>query len=107
MLELIKQWSSELASRLENGGVRVEEIILFGSYARGDYSDSSDLDLVIVSEDWGRMPYTDRLSLLYRIWDKPIDGNFIPLTREEMRERLENSVVLRDASRYWITVYKG
>jgi len=26
MLELIKQWSSELASRLENSGVRVEEL---------------------------------------------------------------------------------
>lgn len=32
--------------------VRVEKIILFGSYARGDFSEDSDVDIAIVSKDF-------------------------------------------------------
>jgi len=105
VLELVRSWCSDLARKLEDRGVRVDSIILFGSYARGDYSESSDLDLIVVSEDWSRMSYTERLSTLYKLWDKPVDGNFIPLTPRELEELQEKSVVIRDASRYWITVY--
>ncbi len=76
-------------------------IILFGSYARGDFSANSDLDLIVLSDDWGGKNYTKRLSLLYKIWDKHIDANFIPLTQKELEERLNRSIVLRDASKYW------
>ena len=42
----------------------VEQIILYGSYARGDYTDSSDVDVMIlvkIPEDQIR-DYTDRVS---------------------------------------------
>ena len=86
-------------------GIEVKTIILFGSYARGDFYSGSDLDLIIVSNDWKDMSYTDRLSLLYRVWDKNIDANFVALTPRELRDRLEKSIVLRDASKYWIILY--
>ena len=106
LLGEVKAWLEELALNLERMGVSVEEVKLFGSFARGDYVEGSDLDLVIVSGDWEGMNYVERLSLLYRLWDKPVDANFIPLTPRELAERLESSVTLRDASRYWVTVYR-
>jgi len=102
-----REWARELALKLREHGIRVETVILFGSYARGDFCSGSDLDLIIVSSDWVNMGYIDRLSLLYRIWDKDIDANFVALTPQELRDRLEKSVVLRDASRYWIILYRG
>jgi len=80
---------------------------LFGSMARGDFRDSSDVDLIIVSESWSKVKYTDRLSLLYRIWDKPIDATLIPLTSEELHRLSEHSVSIRDASQYWVEIYKA
>jgi len=104
-LEEVREWVKELAERLAARGVRVSEVFLFGSWARGDYLVYSDLDLVVVSEDWEGMPYVERLSILYRLWDKRVDADFIALTPRELAERVERSIVLWDASRYWVRVY--
>ncbi len=100
-----REWAKELVLELGEHGIRVDTVILFGSYARGDFSSSSDLDLMIISSDWEGVNYTERLSLLYRLWDKDIDANFVALTPRELRDRLGKSIVLRDASRYWIVLY--
>ncbi len=106
LLEEIRKWICELVEELRRRGVRVKRVILFGSYARGDYAASSDLDLIVVSEEWKGMSYIERLSLLYKLWSRNIDANFIPLTPEELEERLEKSVTLKDASRYWMVIYE-
>jgi len=46
-----------LLSELKNGlhelyGERLKAVYLFGSYARGDYDDSSDVDVMIVLSDY-------------------------------------------------------
>lgn len=41
-----------------------EKVILFGSYARGATSDDSDIDLVILSNDFKKMSFEKRLDLL-------------------------------------------
>lgn len=51
---------------LEKNGVRIKKIVLFGSYANGKAKTWSDLDLCIVSEDFGKN-YEDDLSLLNRL----------------------------------------
>ena len=70
-IEEIKVWVRDLVDELRQHGIRVEQVLLFGSYARGDYAESSDIDLIIVSDDWGNTSLNERLSILYRIWDKP------------------------------------
>jgi hypothetical protein len=106
LLSQVEAWARELAAKLGGHGVRVDEIKLFGSVARGDYTAWSDLDLVVLSRNWEGIEYSERLSLLYKLWDKPMDANFIPLTPSELAERLKVSVTLRHASRYWVTVYR-
>ncbi len=97
--------AKRLVERLAERGVRVEEVLLFGSVARGDFRVDSDFDLIVVSRDWGRLPYTRRLDILYRVWDEPRDATLVPLTPEELLERMEKSVALKDASRYWVRIY--
>lgn len=37
---------------LEERGIRVEHVYLYGSYARGTWLKTSDVDLIIVSRDF-------------------------------------------------------
>jgi predicted nucleotidyltransferase len=43
-----------LRERIEENGVRVDRIVLFGSHAKGTATEDSDIDVVIISEDFRR-----------------------------------------------------
>lgn len=49
---------------LERTGIKVDRILIFGSHARGEAQEGSDVDLIIVSEDWSRYSGRERLELL-------------------------------------------
>jgi uncharacterized protein len=60
----IKVIISRYREQLIHSGFRVTAIYLYGSYARGSPHDGSDIDLVVVSPDFGRMNMRERLELL-------------------------------------------
>jgi len=96
-----------LIEALERRGIHVEEAYLFGSRVRGDALETSDADAVIVSRDFEGMRMGERLDLVYRVeWEEGITPwvEVLPLTRKELRERLEWGTVVRDASRYWLRI---
>ncbi len=49
---------------LESEGIHVEKVILFGSRARGEAREDSDIDLVIISSDLNRFNMPERLTFL-------------------------------------------
>ncbi len=49
---------------LEGIGVWAERILLFGSHARGEAREGSDIDLIVVSSDWAGYNRRERLELL-------------------------------------------
>jgi predicted nucleotidyltransferase len=53
-LELDDAMKAEIVNRLR-AVMPVERIVLFGSYARGDYHEASDVDLVVVASSAGDM----------------------------------------------------
>ena len=44
----------------------LREVLLFGSWARGDQREFSDIDVAVVVEDWPE-GYLDTLTLLYKM----------------------------------------
>jgi hypothetical protein len=58
--EIIKQYTSKLIDL----GIGVERVILFGSYAKGHPREDSDIDLIVVSEDFESMNIRERLEVL-------------------------------------------
>ncbi|OYT55699.1 MAG: DNA polymerase subunit beta [Desulfurococcales archaeon ex4484_217_2] len=98
---LVKKIVFDFKNRIEKElGIRVSYILFFGSRARGDYRRDSDIDLIIISDEW-HGSLTDRMSRLYRLWNYDIDATLIPLTPAELEERINNSITIRDASKYW------
>lgn len=80
--------------------VRLKKIILFGSRARGDSSEDSDVDVLMISEDFEGKKYFKRSPELYGLWDwsKGYEVDIICLTPEEFRKKKKESVVIKEAA---------
>ena len=65
-------------------GVRPQRLTLYGSCARGEAHEWSDIDVVVVSDDFAERGYWERIDLLveaiYKV-RKPIEA--VPMTPEE------------------------
>ena len=43
---------NSVRNALEIGGIHIDKIILFGSYARGNANEYSDIDIAVISDDF-------------------------------------------------------
>ncbi len=75
---------SDFQKTLQEVGIKPQKIILFGSYASGRQREDSDIDLVVISEDFEGKGYWERIELLsaaiYKIF-KPIEA--VAMTPQE------------------------
>ncbi len=78
-------------------------IYLFGSYARGDHTLESDVDIVVVSRLFEGIDYATRVALVRVKLPSHIDFDIIPLTPSEFEKRL-NNIFFREISKYWIKI---
>jgi len=60
--EIVRQTIERLRQR-----VRVHQVILFGSHARGEADDWSDVDLAVVSPDFAQMSHRRLMDLLVEV----------------------------------------
>ncbi len=92
-----KKAALEILSRfrkaIESQNVKVEKLILFGSYATGANREGSDIDVVVISKNFAGKDYWERTDILSQaIYDvfAPIEA--VALTPEEW-EKGESAVV--------------
>ena len=71
-----------------------ERIVLFGSLARGEGDEFSDVDLVVVYPTEKR--FLDRLEELYACWTLPVAVDVLAYTPDEYRKMLRESAFLQD-----------
>jgi predicted nucleotidyltransferase len=68
---------SDFRKALESAGIKPEKILLYGSYATGNWRPDSDIDLVVISEDFEGKGYWQRIDLLsaaiYKVF-QPIEA---------------------------------
>jgi uncharacterized protein len=55
-------------SLLEARGVRVEKAVVYGSYSTGKNTHDSDLDLAVISADFGKDRFTEGKMLMQMAW---------------------------------------
>lgn len=79
---------SSFKNILESRGTKVDKLILFGSYATGQYREDSDIDLVVISRDFENKSYWQRIDILsdaiYEIFE-PIEAT--AFTPQEWQSR--------------------
>mgnify|MGYP001580778369 FL=1 len=74
-----------------NKKFKVEKSILFGSRARDDYLDISDVDLIVISKDFSNINFRKRMNEAIEYWNGDVDLEVICYTPEEfekMRKRI-------------------
>lgn len=73
----IKKIALEYRLRIENSGIPVERMILFGSYARGKARKDSDIDICVVSPKLGKDEMTEigKLNFLHWKLDNRIEAH--------------------------------
>lgn len=59
--------------------IDVEKIILFGSYAKGTQNEESDIDLAVVSSQFGYSPLIEKIKLYEFRYDADIQADIKPL----------------------------
>jgi len=83
----------DFGKALESEGIKLPKIILFGSYSTGTQREDSDIDLVVISEDFAGKDYWKRIDILsnaiFAVF-KPIEA--VAMTPEEW-ERGDSLIV--------------
>lgn len=69
---------------VEEDNIQIEKVILFGSYAKGNYTEDSDIDLAIISPDFKESEHIKNMSRLLLTASKlRADIQTIPYSVEE------------------------
>ena len=67
--------------------IQIEKVILFGSYAKGNYHQDSDIDLAIISDDFKEGEYIKNMSkLILKASEIRADIQTIPFSVKEYKE---------------------
>ena len=106
-LSQIKDSVHRYIKELENRGIHVERVILYGSYAKGMAKSYSDVDLVIISKDLAKWPPIERLQMLSRATlhvDAPLE--VLGYTPQEIKEHGNESIFWEEISRTGKEIYK-
>ena len=94
----IKRITRRYIQRLARN-ITVNKAILTGSRARGTYLEDSDVDLIIISNDFSAMPFPERLGYLQKEWKNRIPLEAFGYTVEEFQKLRRRSTYVRDAIR--------
>jgi len=100
VLSTVEQALNQLAKQLqENYGPL--EIYLFGSFAKGDWLEDSDIDIVVVSEKFMGKTMPERVNLIRKLAPRNLALEILAYTPEELKDIMTKSMVIQDASTYW------
>jgi len=82
----------------------VVEVYIFGSRAYGNPLLESDLDMIVVSEEFGKRSFIENMEVLSRMWDGSFTVEMFPYTPEQLRKYAERKTVVSEALRKGIRI---
>lgn len=75
----------------------LSKALLFGSRARGDYLFDSDVDMILVSEDFEKITFRKRMGELLDGWTAEVDLEVIGYTPEEFLRMQKRMGIVQQA----------
>ncbi|MEM0027639.1 MAG: nucleotidyltransferase domain-containing protein [Ignisphaera sp.] len=99
VLELLRAFADRLRAVLG-----FAEVYLFGSYARCDWLVDSVIDLIVVSDGFRGLGLGERYALVRKLLPPNRGFEILTYTPEEFEYAKKRSIVIQDASEYWIKI---
>ncbi|NCO65884.1 MAG: nucleotidyltransferase [Candidatus Aquicultor secundus] len=101
-----KQQSQDLIEQIKEflKAIDAQEAILFGSRARGDAIETSDVDLIIIDDKFADIPFPRRLIFLSEHWNLSYFLEALPYTRKEFEKLAKTRGVINDAIKHGIRI---
>jgi len=75
----------------------VERMLLFGSRARGEELLTSDVDVIVVSQDFSGVPFRKRPDRFIDMWRLPVDLEILCYSPEELERKKKEIGLVREA----------
>ena len=85
-------------------GLPVQEAYLFGSRARGDWLNESDVDVILVSESFASQEFYQRMVDVSRHWDGPEALEALCYTPAEFSNKKSRLNIISDAMSYAVRI---
>jgi predicted nucleotidyltransferase len=82
----LKNLIKKFLEKLEKDNIRVQQAILYGSYAKGNYNEWSDIDLALVSDDFIGNRILDKERMIKSIVDINTSISPLPYRPEDFDE---------------------
>ena len=73
----------------------VQQMILYGSRARGDYLKHSDVDVIVVSDGFKSIPFLERIYQTSKYWKYDLPLEVFCYTSEEFAEKKKESSYMK------------
>ena len=93
----MKEFVQRLKARFD-----IEKVLLFGSRVKGEALRNSDYDFIIVSKDFKGIFFTDRISMLYDLWELEAPLEALCYTPEEFKKKAREISIVREALKHGI-----
>ena len=74
-----------------------DRVLVFGSRARGTAHEESDIDIIIISERFGEIPFLQRMPMMLKLIPFPKHIDYLCYTPEEFGRMKHASSILIDA----------
>ncbi|OGQ04465.1 MAG: hypothetical protein A2W61_03595 [Deltaproteobacteria bacterium RIFCSPLOWO2_01_44_7] len=102
--DIVNRFVVELGKK----GIQPERILLYGSHASGIADEWSDIDLVVISKDFEKIPSLERLTLLSRAaWPVQASIEALGYTPQEITERGKDSIIWEEIQKNYKVLYKA
>lgn len=88
--------------RLAQAGVATDQLIVFGSYAKGVNKPWSDIDLCVVSRQFGKNRHDERIRLLRLTDNQTVDIEPHPYHPRDLQNRWDP--LAQEITKYGITI---
>jgi uncharacterized protein len=82
----------------------LDKTLLLGSRARGDYLNTSDIDLLMIAKDFKDIPFRARMADVLGHWRHPHDLEALCYAPEEHKRLMQRHVIVRKATEEGIEI---
>jgi predicted nucleotidyltransferase len=87
-----------------NKDFQINKIIFFGSRTTNKYNKDSDIDLIIVSDDFEGLDFFERVSKMYNYWELDYPVDFLCYTLNEFTNLKKRISIIKYAIKKGIII---